>query len=151
MPPRAAAVDTTTGVNNNGNDDLLKVLKCDYLVVGAGTSGMSFVDTMLTENPKATIVIVDRNSQPGGHWTTAYPWVTLHQPSCNYGINSMQLGKNKKRGYERYDVKDLATGTQILEYYGEALKKFEATGRVKSFFDARNCKKYYRVRIGSKY
>jgi len=136
MPPRAAAVDTTTGVNNNSNDDLLKVLKCDYLIVGAGTSGMSFVDTMLTENPKATIVIVDRNSQPGGHWTTAYPWVTLHQPSCNYGINSMQLGKTKKRGYERYDVKDLATGTQILEYYGEALKKFEATGRVQSFFDA---------------
>ena len=37
-------------------------LKCDYLVVGAGTGGLSFVDTILTRNPKATIIIVDRNA-----------------------------------------------------------------------------------------
>ena len=124
MPPRIAGTPES------------KKVTCDYLVVGAGTSGMSFVDTILTENPKATIVVVDRNSQPGGHWTTAYPWVRLHQPSCCYGINSMQLGKTKKRGYERYDVEDLATGAEILEYYKRALETFEATGRVRSFFDA---------------
>ena len=40
-----------------------------YLVIGAGTAGMSFIDSILTLNPKATVILVDRNSQPGGHWT----------------------------------------------------------------------------------
>ncbi len=25
---------------------------------------------------------------PGGHWTRAYPFVRLHQPSAYYGVNS---------------------------------------------------------------
>ena len=40
-----------------------------YLVIGAGTAGMSFIDSILTLNTKATVILVDRNSQPGGHWT----------------------------------------------------------------------------------
>jgi cation diffusion facilitator CzcD-associated flavoprotein CzcO len=39
-------------------------------------------------------VIVDRNHQPGGHWTTAYPFVRLHQPSAFYGVNSQPLGSD---------------------------------------------------------
>lgn len=41
--------------------------------------GMSFVDTLIAESD-ATVVIVDCNHAPGGHWTTAYPYVRLHQP-----------------------------------------------------------------------
>jgi hypothetical protein len=112
-------------------------LKCDYLVVGAGTAGMSFVDTMLTEHPSSTIILVDRNSQPGGHWTHAYPYARLHQPSCYYGVNSLKLGKNlDSKGNERYDVNDRATGAEILDYYKRACDKFVASGRVRCFFDA---------------
>jgi UDP-galactopyranose mutase len=45
----------------------------DYLVVGAGASGMSFVDVLLEETD-ASILMVDRRDSPGGHWTDAYPY-----------------------------------------------------------------------------
>ena len=83
------------------------IIQCDYLVVGAGTAGMSFIDTLLTESSKATIALVDRNSKAGGHWTMAYPHVKLHQGSCNYGVNSLRLGKVFKRnGNELLDMND---------------------------------------------
>jgi len=114
-----------------------KQLQCDYLVVGAGTAGMSFVDTILTENSTATVVLVDRFSRPGGHWTKAYPFVKLHQYSCSYGVNSRCLGKNLDgKGNEIYDINDRATGSEIVEYYQEVCNTFEASGRVKCFFGA---------------
>ena len=69
-------------------------LEADYLVVGAGAMGMAFTDVLMTET-NATVIMVDRNHKPGGHWTTAYPFVRLHQPSAFYGVNSKPLGENK--------------------------------------------------------
>ena len=69
----------------------MQTIEADYLVVGAGAMGMAFVDTLITETD-ATVVIVDRNDQPGGHWLSAYPYVRLHQPSAYYGVNSRTLG-----------------------------------------------------------
>ena len=69
-------------------------LETDYLVVGAGASGMAFTDTLLAE-PDADVVLVDRRHQPGGHWLDAYPFVRLHQPSAYYGVNSMTLGNDR--------------------------------------------------------
>ena len=52
---------------------------CDYLVVGAGASGMSFVDTLLLHAPEPVLVtLLDKREQPGGHWNDAYDYVTLH-------------------------------------------------------------------------
>ena len=51
----------------------------DYLVVGAGASGMAFVDA-LVGGGDADVVVVDRRHSPGGHWLDAYPFVRLHQP-----------------------------------------------------------------------
>ena len=98
---------------------------------------MSFIDTILTENPSATVVLVDRNSKPGGHWNHAYPYVKLHQPSCYYGVNSLQLGKNRhpKSGLEIHDVDDRATGAEVLAYYKTVCDNFVKTGRVRCFFD----------------
>eukprot|EP00531_Pseudo-nitzschia_arenysensis_P004517 CAMPEP_0116133362 /NCGR_PEP_ID=MMETSP0329-20121206/10063_1 /TAXON_ID=697910 /ORGANISM="Pseudo-nitzschia arenysensis, Strain B593" /LENGTH=503 /DNA_ID=CAMNT_0003627983 /DNA_START=156 /DNA_END=1667 /DNA_ORIENTATION=+ len=112
-------------------------LTCDYLVVGAGCAGMSFVDTLITESKTASVIIVDRNNGPGGHWTKAYPFVRLHQPSCYYGVNSLPLGKNRNcRGKERYDMYDRATGAEVVDYYKEVCENFKKTGRVKIFFDS---------------
>jgi cation diffusion facilitator CzcD-associated flavoprotein CzcO len=55
------------------------MLETDYLIIGSGAVGTAFADTILTETD-ATIVIVDKLHQPGGHWNFAYPFVTLHQP-----------------------------------------------------------------------
>jgi len=132
------ATASTTG-GGNKKQQQQQLLHCDYLVVGAGTAGMSFVDTLITENPAATVVLIDRNSQAGGHWTQAYPFVKLHQPSCFYGVNSLPLGKTSisKHGTfkERYDVHDRATSADILDYYQKACDQFVATGRVKCIFN----------------
>lgn len=56
-------------------------LQCDYLVVGAGISGLSFVDSMMKFQPTASVIVVDRMGQAGGHWTVAYDFATLHAHS----------------------------------------------------------------------
>lgn len=53
----------------------------DYLVIGAGATAMALVDTLLGEKPYGTVLMVDRQHRPGGHWNVAYPFVRLHQPS----------------------------------------------------------------------
>src|SRR5882724_2245086 len=70
-----------------------RTIETDYLVVGSGAMGMAFTDTLVSETD-ASVVVVDRNDQPGGHWTTAYPFVRLHQPSAYYGVNSRGLGSD---------------------------------------------------------
>jgi len=138
MPPRdnnSQTNYTATTFETGEKDNNDAPLQCDYLVIGAGTSGMSFIDTILTENPKATVILVDRNTGPGGHWQHVYPFCRLHQTSCNYGINSLKLGKSlDKKGIERYDVHDRATGAEVVEYYNKACTKFRETGRFRSFF-----------------
>lgn len=69
----------------------------DYLIVGAGAMGMAFADTLVAETD-ATVALVDRYGRPGGHWTVAYPYARLHQPSAYYGVNSRELGSAKWTG-----------------------------------------------------
>jgi cation diffusion facilitator CzcD-associated flavoprotein CzcO len=67
---------------------------CDYLIVGCGASGMSFLDSLLTHHHAAeslSVVVVDKHSKPGGHWNDSYPFVTLHQSCANYGVESTPM------------------------------------------------------------
>lgn len=108
------------------------MLETDYLVVGAGASGMAFVDSLITES-EADVVLVDRRHRPGGHWLDAYPFVRLHQPSAFYGVNSMRLGQDRIEAhgpdagfYER------ATKAEICAYYERVLaERFLPSGRVR--------------------
>jgi cation diffusion facilitator CzcD-associated flavoprotein CzcO len=72
----------------------LAQLEVDYLVVGAGASGMAFTDALVAE-PQADVLLVDRRHRPGGHWLDAYPFVRLHQPSAYYGVTSRTLGGDR--------------------------------------------------------
>ena len=109
-------------------------METDYLVIGAGALGMGFVDTLI-EHSDAEVIIVDRRHGPGGHWLDSYPFVKLHQPSMNYGVNSTPLGQNRVEldgrdagFYER------ASGTEICGYYDEVMRhRFLASGRVRFF------------------
>jgi len=110
-------------------------IKTDYLVIGSGAMGMAFVDTLLDEMPDADIVMVDRFAKPGGHWNFAYPFVTLHQPSAFYGVNSRELSQGLKDeiGLNK-GLGDLATGAEILAYFDDVMRqKFLASGRVRFF------------------
>lgn len=106
----------------------------DYLVIGAGAMGLAFVDTLLSDT-KTTIAIVDRYGRPGGHWTTTYPYVRLHQPSAYYGVNSRKLGNDTvdQVGWNKGLV-ELATGDEVCAYYATVMQQtFLPSGRVQYF------------------
>jgi cation diffusion facilitator CzcD-associated flavoprotein CzcO len=42
----------------------------DYLVVGAGASGIAFVDALVAE-ADVEVTMLDRRPAPGGHWLDA--------------------------------------------------------------------------------
>ncbi|EXF83072.1 hypothetical protein CFIO01_06244 [Colletotrichum fioriniae PJ7] len=109
-------------------------IEADYLVIGAGGMGMAFVDTLLSDT-KATVALVDRYSRPGGHWTTAYSFVRLHQPSAFYGVNSKKLGSGfiDQVGWNK-GLNELATSDEVLAYYDQVLNQhFLPSGRVRYF------------------
>ena len=68
-------------------------LCCDYLIVGAGATSLAFLDELVHGSTDLEVVVCDRRAQPGGHWTDAYDFVTLHQPAALYGVNSRPLGR----------------------------------------------------------
>lgn len=109
-------------------------IETDYLVIGAGALGMGFVDTLI-DHCDADVVMIDRRHRAGGHWLDSYPFVQLHQPSMNYGVDSTSLGMDRVEPdgrdagfYER------AAGTEICGYYDEIMRhRLLATGRVRFF------------------
>ena len=110
------------------------MLEADYLIVGSGAVGMAFADVLLTET-NASIIIVDLFAKPGGHWNSAYPFVTLHQPSSFYGVSSRELSKGVKDevGLNK-GLNDLASGAEVMAYYDDVMRhQFLPTGRVQYF------------------
>ncbi|KQY08676.1 hypothetical protein ASD37_30395 [Mycobacterium sp. Root135] len=96
--------------------------------------GMAFVDTLISETD-ATVVLVDRNDQPGGHWVNAYPFVRLHQPSAYYGVNSRQLGSDSiDSGGWNEGFYELAGGSEVCAYYDQVMRQhLLPSGRVSYF------------------
>lgn len=109
----------------------MATLSPDYLVIGAGAMGMAFVDVLLTETD-ATVALVDRRSRPGGHWTDAYPFVRLHQPSAFYGVNSRPLGHDTidEVGWNA-GLYELASAPEVCAYFDQVMnQRFLPSGRV---------------------
>lgn len=105
-------------------------INADYLVIGAGATGMAFTDALIADSD-ATVVLADRRHAPGGHWIDAYPFVRLHQPSAFYGVNSLPLG------HDRIDESGLnagfyeqASGPEICDYFRRTLDHLLASGQV---------------------
>jgi hypothetical protein len=110
------------------------MLETDYLIAGSGAVGMAFADTMLSDSD-AQMILVDRHAAPGGHWNDAYPFVTLHQPSSFYGVNSLELSKGLKdeHGMNK-GLGDLASGAEVLAYFDQVMRhRFLPSGRVQYF------------------
>jgi len=47
--------------------NMTETISADYLVIGAGATGMAFVDALIAAKKEITVAIVDRYSRPGGH------------------------------------------------------------------------------------
>lgn len=103
----------------------------DYLIIGAGATGLAFADTLIAETD-AHVTLVDRHGKPGGHWNDAYSFVTLHQPSSFYGVASTELGSGLKDpvGLNR-GMAELASGPEVSGYFDRVMShRLLASGRV---------------------
>jgi hypothetical protein len=104
----------------------------DYLITGAGASGLAFADTLLVETD-AHITLVDRRDKAGGHWNDAYPFVRLHQPSSFYGVSSLNLGRGSidKSGLNK-GFEELASGQEVANYFHTVMRdRLLQSGRVR--------------------
>lgn len=107
------------------------VAKTDYLVVGAGASGLAFADALVAESD-VEVTIIDRRENPGGHWLDAYPFVRLHTPSAFYGVNSVPLGEDRIDSVgENAGYYERATGGEVREYFAATAERLAETGRVR--------------------
>lgn len=104
----------------------------DYLVVGAGLTGLAFADTLVAEDAEAEVTLLDRRPAPGGHWLDAYPFIRLHSPSAYYGVNSLSLGSDRiDRTGENAGFYERATGEEVRDYLAEVASRLVRTGRVR--------------------
>ncbi|MBI1340461.1 NAD(P)/FAD-dependent oxidoreductase [bacterium] len=109
-----------------------EMIEADYVVVGAGAVGLSFLDVML-DFTNADFVLLDRRQAPGGHWRDAYPFVQLHNVSAQYGVNSRPLGRDAvaAEGPEAGHM-ERAGLAEIIDYFdGLFAEKILASGRVR--------------------
>jgi hypothetical protein len=103
----------------------------DYLVVGAGASGLAFTDVLVAET-EAEVTVVDRRHAVGGHWLDAYPFVRLHTPSAYYGVSSLPLGEDRvDDAGENAGFYERATGEEVREHFAEAAARLTRDGRVR--------------------
>lgn len=106
-------------------------INTDYLVVGAGASGLAFADALVAE-ADVEVVLVDRAPAPGGHWLHAYPFVRLHSPSAYYGVSSLLLGEDRiDEVGENAGYYERATGAEVREHLAAAASTLAETGRVR--------------------
>ena len=110
------------------------LLEADYLVVGAGATGMAFTDALIDHNPEARVALVDRRHSVGGHWLDAYPFVQLHQSSAFYGVPSTLLGGGQLQQHgPEAGLQERASQAEITVYYARAMDRMRETGRVDFF------------------
>jgi NAD(P)-binding Rossmann-like domain len=114
-------------------------LEVDYLVVGAGATGLALTDALIADSD-ASVLMVDRRHGPGGHWNDAYPFIRLHQPSAFYGVNSLNLGEDRidetgpnAGSYER------ATAAEICDYFQRVLNDRLLTSGQVEFLSMTDC------------
>lgn len=108
-------------------------IETDYLVVGAGATGLAFADALVADaDADVDVVLIDRQPAPGGHWLHAYPFVRLHSPSAYYGVGSLPLGEDRvDEAGENAGYYERATGAEVREHFAAAASKLVETGRAR--------------------
>jgi hypothetical protein len=112
----------------------VRTVEVDYLVVGAGASGMAFTDALI-DHADVRVALVDRRPAAGGHWLEAYPFVRLHQSSTFYGVASTVLGGGRiQTGGPETGLHERAGKAEICSYFADVLTdRMVGPGRVELF------------------
>ena len=104
----------------------------DYLIIGAGVTGLTFADMLLRETP-AQIAIVDRYGRAGGAWNDAYAYAQLEHAPNQFGIPSFPISTFLSKQTNQSSGHPIFRNT-ILAYFETLMKDhILATGRVKYF------------------
>jgi hypothetical protein len=106
-------------------------LEADYVIVGAGLTGLAFADEILSRSD-ATMILVDRRPHAGGHWNDAYDFLRLHSPAFTYGVNGLPFGSThiETEGVNRGHF-DLSTGRDVGAYFRRVMaERLLPSGRV---------------------
>jgi hypothetical protein len=111
-------------------------VEADYLVVGAGATGMAFTDALI-DHADVRVALVERRHGVGGHWLGAYPFVRLHQSSTFYGVASTLLGGGRRQEHgPEAGLHERADQPTICAYYDDLLSdRMLGSGRVEFFGD----------------
>ncbi|MET0838501.1 MAG: FAD/NAD(P)-binding protein [Marmoricola sp.] len=113
---------------------MTRTVEADYLVVGAGATGMAFTDALI-DHADVRVALVDRRDGVGGHWRGAYPFVRLHQSSTFYGVASTLLGGGRiQADGPEAGLHERADQATICAYYDDLLaERMVGSGRVELF------------------
>lgn len=113
---------------------MTRVVEADYLVVGAGATGLAFTDALI-DHADVRVAHVDRRDGVGGHWRQAYPFVRLHQASSFYGVASTLLGgERRQQDGPEAGLHERADREAICAYYDDLLAdRLLPSGRVELF------------------
>ncbi|MET0837663.1 MAG: FAD/NAD(P)-binding protein [Marmoricola sp.] len=113
---------------------MTRAVEADYLVVGAGATGMAFTDALI-DHADVRVALVDRREGVGGHWLEAYPFVRLHQSSTFYGAASTLLGGGRiQQDGPEAGLHERAAQPTICAYYADLLEdRMLGSGRVEFF------------------
>lgn len=107
-------------------------MKFDYLIIGAGISGLSFADTLLRER-EAKIAIVDRYPGPGGAWNSVYAHAELAQDPNRYGLPTFTIAQHLAV-QQRSATHNIISQSDLLDYFSAIMKDhILSTGRVQYF------------------
>ncbi len=109
-------------------------VEVDYLVVGAGATGLAFTDALI-DHADVRVALVDRRHGVGGHWLAAYPFVRLHQSSAFYGVASTVLGGGRRqRVGPEAGLDERAGQARICSYYDDVVTdRMLGSGRVELY------------------
>ena len=112
------------------------MITVDYIVVGAGASGIAFADTIVG-NSDFSVAIVDVNSAPGGHWHSAHDYHQLDLPAARAGMNGLPFSDLCRADPGRHDNAPAHIQTsQVLDYYDRAMTdRLLASEQVQFFSD----------------
>lgn len=97
----------------------------DYLVLGAGVDGLSFVDALLAQDHVCNVIIADRHSHPGGWVNDAPIFARFAASDTQFGVLSRRLDKAASAQH--------ASRNEILVHLEHVMRNLLSTGRVRYF------------------
>jgi hypothetical protein len=101
---------------------------CDLCIIGAGVAGLNalFVASQYLKKTDR-VVIIDRNSGPGGMWNDVYDYCQLHAPHPGFTVGDIEWTLGQPTHY-------LATGAEVKAHLAHCLDVMRAKVNLEELF-----------------